>query len=68
MTTKKVWLKICQFFIQERSIRAQKLRIGPGIMGKMHPTMPAMAKINPMMMRTTFKCFALILRFTFSQT
>jgi hypothetical protein len=32
--------------------------MGPGIMGKMHPTMPAMAKINPMMMRTTFKCFA----------
>jgi hypothetical protein len=23
-------------------------------MGKMHPTMPAMAKINPMMMRTAF--------------
>jgi hypothetical protein len=52
MTIKKVWLKICQFFIQERRIRAEKLKIGPGIMGKMHPTMPAMAKINPMMMRT----------------
>jgi hypothetical protein len=58
MTIKKVWLKICQFFIQESSIRAEKLRSGPGIMGRMHPAMPAMAKINPMMMSATFKWFA----------
>ena len=36
-------------------MRAEKLRIGPGIMGKMHPTMPAMAKINPITMRATVK-------------
>jgi hypothetical protein len=58
MTIKKVWLKICQLFIQESSIRAEKLRSGPGIMGRMHPAMPAMAKINPMMMSATFKWFA----------
>jgi hypothetical protein len=57
MTTKKVWLKICQSFIQERSIRAEKLRSGPGITGKMHPTMPATAKRNPMMISATFKWF-----------
>jgi len=54
MTIKKVWLKTCQFFIQERRIRAEKLRIGPGIMGRIHPTIPARAKINPMMMRAAF--------------
>jgi hypothetical protein len=61
MTIKKLWLKICQFLIQDRSMRAQKLRIGPGRIGRIQPTMPAMAKINPTMMSKIFKWFVYFL-------
>ena len=61
MTIKKVWLKTCQLFIQESSKRAEKLSIGPGMMGRIQPTMPAIAKINPMMMSATFKWFACLM-------
>lgn len=58
MTIKKVWLNICQFLVQDISSNAQKLRIGPGRTGRMQPTTPAMASINPMIRRTTFKWLA----------
>ena len=61
MTIRKVWLKTCQFFIQDNSISAQKLKIGPGITGKIQPIMPTMANKNPMMMKSTFKLLALLL-------
>jgi hypothetical protein len=55
MTIKKVGLKACQFFIQERRIRARKLKAGPGMMGKTQPNIPDRAKINPITMITTSK-------------
>jgi hypothetical protein len=58
MIIKKVWLKTCQFFAQDRRIRARKLKIGPGMTGKIQPIMPARAKINPITMITTSKLVA----------
>jgi len=58
MTIKKAWLKTCQFFVQERRIRARKLKVGPGIMGRIQPIIPARAKINPITIITASKVFA----------
>ena len=55
MTIKKVRLKTCQFFVQERRIRARKLKAGPGMTGKTQPSIPARAKINPITMIKTSK-------------
>jgi len=52
---------MCQFFIQESKRIAEKLRIGPGMTGKMQPTIPASARINPIAMMTASKAWTCLL-------
>jgi hypothetical protein len=47
MTIKKVGLNGSQFLAKERRSRAKKLRGGPGMMGKIHPTRPINAQRTP---------------------
>jgi hypothetical protein len=47
MIIKKVELNGSQFLAKERRIRAKKLRGGPGMMGKIHPTRPISAQRIP---------------------
>jgi hypothetical protein len=47
MIIKKVELNGSQFLARERRSRAKKLRGGPGMMGKIHPTRPISAQRSP---------------------
>lgn len=39
----------------DRRMRATKLNGGPGIMGRIHPTIPAKIRINPTIIKTIMK-------------
>jgi hypothetical protein len=55
MIIRKVELNGSQLLAKERRIRAKKLRGGPGMMGKIHPTRPMSAKSRPRMINAIAK-------------
>jgi hypothetical protein len=55
MIIKKVELNGSQLLAKERRIRAKKLRGGPGMTGKIHPTRPMSAQRSPRMINAIVK-------------
>jgi hypothetical protein len=61
MINKKFGPNGSQFLAIERNMRARKLIGGPGMMGKIHPTIPASAQRSPRMISAMAKSTPFVL-------